>query len=72
MTATRVALYQIRRKLIWWLATGAIALLVLAANGHLVYMAFVSQPDCVAHLRRGVMTGESGTFSAASSSCTPH
>ncbi|MDB5629168.1 MAG: hypothetical protein JWQ51_1508 [Tardiphaga sp.] len=71
MTATGPATHQ-NRKAIWWLATGAIALLVLAANAHLVYMAFVSQPDCVSHLRRGAVTGESGTFSAASSSCTPH
>ena len=72
MTATRLAMHQNRHKVVWWLLTGSIALLVLAANAHFVYMAFVSQPDCVAHLRRGAVTSESGTFSAASSSCTPH
>lgn len=72
MTATRFAARQNRRKAVWWFLAGAITLLVLAANTHFVYMAFVSQPDCVAHLRRGAVTGDSGTFSAASSSCTPH
>ena len=72
MTATRREAHRNRRKAVWWLLAGAIALLVVAANAHLVFMAFVSQPDCVAHLRRGAVTGDSGTFSAASSSCTPH
>ncbi len=44
-------------------------LLVAAANWHLVYVAVTSQPDCVAHLRKG--DGQTGQFSAAKSSCTP-
>lgn len=39
---------------------------LLAANAHLVYVAFVSQPDCVAHLKG---EGEHGTFRAAKSAC---
>jgi len=45
-------------------------LLVAAANWHLVYVAVISQPDCVAHLRAG-SAQSSGQFSAAKSSCTP-
>jgi hypothetical protein len=39
----------------------------VAANAHLVYVAFVSQPDCVAHERAGASGG--GPFGAAKSSC---
>jgi hypothetical protein len=41
------------------------------ANAHLVYMAVVSQPDCVAHIRQGEGASKDGKFSAARSSCTP-
>jgi hypothetical protein len=50
---------------------GAGVLLVLIANSHLVYMAVVSQPECVAHLRPGEGASEQRKFSAARSSCTP-
>jgi hypothetical protein len=39
---------------------------LLAANTHLVYVAFSSQPDCVTHLKG---EGEPGTFRAAKSAC---
>ena len=39
---------------------------LLAANAHLVYVAFSSQPDCVAHLKGA---GEQGTYRAAKSAC---
>lgn len=39
---------------------------LLAANAHLVYVAFSSQPDCVAHLKD---EGEHGTYRAAKSAC---
>jgi len=54
-----------------WAAIGAGLLLVLIANSHLVYMAIMSQPDCVAHMRQGEGTSKDGKFSAAKSSCTP-
>lgn len=45
----------------------AVAALVLGANAHLAYVAFRSQPDCVAHLKsRGAGDGE---FRAAKSAC---
>lgn len=40
--------------------------LLVAANLHLVYVAFASQPDCVPHVRTA---GEDGTFRAARSAC---
>jgi len=48
--------------------TGALAvvLVLLAANAHLAYVAFVSQPDCVPHLKNA---GEGGIYRAARSSC---
>ncbi len=49
----------------------AIALAVvgifLAANGHLLYVALQSQPDCVAHVKPG--DSVPGQLSAAKSAC---
>jgi hypothetical protein len=56
---------------ILWLAIGGGLVLVLAANSHLVYVAIMSQPDCVAHVRQGEGSAKDGKFSAARSSCTP-
>ena len=39
----------------------------LLANAHLLYVAFSSQPDCVAHVADG--EGQDGAHRAASSSC---
>ena len=60
-----------RTRAILWVAIGAGLLLVLIANSHLVYLAVVSQPDCVAHVRQGEGSAKDGKFSAARSSCTP-
>ena len=54
-----------------WAAIGAGLLLLLIANSHLVYMAIMSQPECVAHVRQGEGAAKDGKFSAARSSCTP-
>ncbi|CAH1651879.1 hypothetical protein [Chelatococcus asaccharovorans] len=45
---------------------GAGIALLIAANAHLVYVAVVSQPDCVPHEKS---TGAEGTFRAARSAC---
>lgn len=39
---------------------------LIGANAHLVYVAFASQPDCVAHLKT---EGEHGGYRAAKSAC---
>ena len=71
MSNTGAALGQYRTRAVVWIAIGAGLLLVLIANSHLVYMAAVSQPDCVAHIRQGEGASKDGKFSAARSSCTP-
>ena len=71
MSATDAATRPIRTKVVVWSAIGAGLLLLLVANSHLVYMAIVSQPECVAHVRQGEGSGRDGKFSAARSSCTP-
>jgi hypothetical protein len=71
MSATGAATKPIRTKVVVWAAVGAGLLLLLIANSHLVYMAIVSQPECVAHVRQGEGSGRDGKFSAARSSCTP-
>jgi len=55
-----------RLKFVVLLAAGVAIGGVLAANFHLVYVAFQSQPDCVAHLKTS--GGENG-FRAAKSAC---
>jgi len=71
MNGTGATAKQPRTRAILWLAIGAGLLLVLIANSHLVYMAVMSQPDCVAHVRQGEGSAKDGKFSAARSSCTP-
>jgi hypothetical protein len=58
-------------KTVLWITIGAGLLLVFLANFHLVYVAVVSHPECVAHVRGGEGVAEQGKFSAAQSSCTP-
>jgi hypothetical protein len=54
---------------IWLLLALAVAA-VLAANAHLIYVATMSQPACVAHLKQGEGDAARGLFSAAQSSCS--
>ena len=54
-----------------WLLVGVGLVALFAANGHLLYVAITSQPDCVAHVRPGEGSGPNSRFSAAKSSCTP-
>ena len=71
MNRAGAATRHVRTKAVLWVAIGAALLLVLIANSHLVYVAVVSQPDCVAHVRQGEGSAKDGKFSAARSSCTP-
>lgn len=48
------------------IAVGAGVALLIAANAHLVYVAFESRPDCVPHAKSA---GEDGVFRAARSAC---
>jgi hypothetical protein len=71
MNVASAALRHVRTKVVLWTAIGAGLLLVLIANSHLVYVAIMSQPECVAHVRPGEGSAKDGKFSAARSSCTP-
>lgn len=57
---------KFRRVPFAWLLVSAGVLIFLAANTHLVYVAFQSQPNCVAHSRDA---GDGHGFRAAKSSC---
>jgi hypothetical protein len=59
----------IRTRLAIWLLAGIGVLTLVGANSHLVYVAFLSQPDCVEHLREA--GGAGSQFRAAKSSCAP-
>ena len=60
-----------RTKALVWLAVALCLALLAFANGHLLYVAVTSQPDCVAHVRHGEGAASAGVFSAAKSSCRP-
>lgn len=65
--ATQAGGVGMRRKVVLLVAAGVA--LFIAANAHLIYVATISQPDCVAHVRHG--EGSPNNFSAAASSCSP-
>ncbi len=58
-------------KAVLWLAACAGLLLVVGANAHLVYVAVMSQPECVTHARVGETAPDGAGFGAARSSCNP-
>lgn len=67
---------RLRPRLLLAAAIAAGVLLLLGANGHLVWVAFSSRPDCVAHLKQPLTTGEvpapatgPGIYRAAKSAC---
>jgi hypothetical protein len=68
MNAKIATSLRARKKIVLWLLVGSGLLLLTSANSHLLYVAFTSQPDCVAHLRAGEGSAQ-GHFSAAKSSC---
>ncbi|MFD1326379.1 hypothetical protein [Mycoplana ramosa] len=49
------------------LAAGAGLSLLALANAHMIYVAVVSEPDCVAHLKSESVTP--GEYRAAGSAC---
>jgi hypothetical protein len=61
----------LQRKVAIWLLVSVGVVALVAANGHLLYVAMTSQPECVAHVRPGEGGGPQSRFSAAKSSCTP-
>lgn len=51
----------------FWLLAAAAVLVLLGANAHLAYVAFSTDPGCVAHIKeKGEAPGE---YRAAKSSC---
>lgn len=48
------------------LIASASVVILVAANAHLVYVAFESQPGCVPHAKEA---GQNGAFRAARSAC---
>ena len=54
-----------------WVLLAVAAAVFIAANAHLIYVATMSQPACLAHLKQGEGDATRGRFSAAQSSCSP-
>lgn len=55
----------------FWVLLAIAAVVFIAANAHLVYVATMSQPACLTHLKQGEGDAARGLFSAAQSSCSP-
>jgi hypothetical protein len=63
---------QPRRPMIGlWVLLAVAAAVFIAANVHLIYVAIMSQPACLTHLKQGEGDASRGLFSAAESSCSP-
>jgi hypothetical protein len=71
MSAFATADKRRRTKTRIWLLLAIAVAAVLAANAHLIYVATMSQPPCVPHLKQGEGDAARGLFSAAQSSCSP-
>jgi hypothetical protein len=54
-----------------WVLLAVAAVVFITANVHLIYVATISQPACVTHLKQGEGDAARGLFSAAESSCSP-
>jgi hypothetical protein len=54
-----------------WILLAVAAAVFITANAHLIYVATMSQPACVTHLKQGEGDTTRGLFSAAESSCSP-
>lgn len=67
LTGGRRAGVRLRTRSLVLLASGLAVLVVLAANAHLVYVAVVSQPECIPHAKPGTIAA--GQLSAAKSAC---
>jgi len=71
MSENAVAGSIARTKVAVSLFVGFALLLLLIANGHLIYVATTSQPACVAHVQQGEGIARPGRYSAAQSACSP-
>ena len=71
MTSITTQQAPTKRKAAVWIAIGLGVLFLVAANGHLVYVAVRSQPACVDHVRQGDLDSAKNRFHAAKSSCSP-
>jgi len=54
-----------------WVLLAVAAAVFIAVNAHLIYVATMSQPACLTHLKQGEGDASRGLFSAAESSCSP-
>jgi len=54
-----------------WVLLAVAAAVFIAVNAHLIYVAIMSQPACLTHLKQGEGDASRGLFSAAESSCSP-
>ena len=69
MSAGLASRSRTRTRLIVGLLVLAGLIVLGGANAHLLYVAVMSQPDCVDHVRPG--EARNGTFGAAKSACSP-
>jgi hypothetical protein len=63
-----LSIRRLRTRTVVGLSLLAALLLLAGANAHFLYVAVMSQPDCVDHVRPG--EAGNGTFRAAKSACS--
>lgn len=71
MTSIPAQRARTKRKTAIWFAVGLGLLFLVIANGHLVYVAIMSEPACVDHVRQGDPDYAQNRFRAAKSACSP-
>ena len=62
---------RVRPMISFWVLLAVAAAVFIAANALLIYVATMSQPACLTHLKQGEGDATRGLFSAAQSSCSP-
>ena len=62
---------RVRPMISFWVLLAVAAAVFIAANAHLIYVATMSQPACLTHLKQGEGDATRGLFSASQSSCSP-
>ena len=64
-----LSMHMPKQKVAIWLLICIGLLVLVVANGHLIYVAVTSQPDCVEHIREAGSGPPGARYAPAKSSC---
>lgn len=60
---------RLRQRTFFFLLAGIVLAVIIFANAHLVYVATMSQPDCVPHVKADGSPVPEGAYTVAQSAC---